>query len=54
MPIAAKNQKHPLFKPAMKRMEQGSAATTVYNRIVSGKKVPDWAVKSAAIRPRKK
>jgi hypothetical protein len=54
MPKKLQKLVHPLTKPATRRMEQGSAAMTVLNRIKSGKKVPDWAVKSAGIQRRKK
>jgi hypothetical protein len=45
--------KHPLWKPAIARMEQGSAAMTVRNQIVRGAKVKQDMVKFAGITPRK-
>jgi hypothetical protein len=48
-PAQPKNASHPLYKPAVARMEQGSAAMTVRNRIV-GKPIPAWAIKDAGIK----
>lgn len=49
-PTQPKNAKHPLYKPAIARMEQGSAATTIRNRIVSGKPIPSWAIVDAGLK----
>jgi hypothetical protein len=49
-PAQPKNAAHPLYKPAVARMEQGSAATTVRNRIVAGKPIPVWAIKDAGLK----
>jgi hypothetical protein len=42
--------KHPLWKPANARMEQGSAAMTVRNQIVRGGKINASMVKFAGIK----
>jgi hypothetical protein len=47
--------KHPLYKPAVMRMEEGAYATTVRNRIFKGAAIPAWAIKGAKLRaPAKK
>ena len=46
--------KHPLYKPALARMEQGSAAITVRNQIVGGRKISADMVKYAGIRTKAK